>query len=231
MTSRSQFQGFPEGTFRFLSDIAANNNKAWFEANRKVYERCYLAPALKLVEALGPRLQEISKAVQFEARVNGSLFRIQRDIRFSKDKTPYKTHLDLWFWEGERRGWNTPSFFFRLPADGITLGAGMHQFGKDFLEPYRKAVVDQVTAPTLVSALEEVGRTGIYQIGGDTRKAGPRGYDPNHERAGLLLHDGLWAALECSIPPEVQSGDFVDYCAEHFRAMWPVNRWLLNLSP
>ncbi len=154
MTSKSHFQGFPEGTFRFLRDIAANNTKQWLDSNRPDYERYYLAPALTFVEALGPRLQEFSSTIRFEARVNGSLFRINRDIRFSKDKTPYKTHLDLWFWEGERRGWDTPSFFFRLTADKITLGAGIHHFSRDYLDTYRQAVVDDVTGPALILTLE-----------------------------------------------------------------------------
>ena len=71
--------------------------------------------------------------MQYEPRINGSLFRINRDIRFSKDKSPYKAHLDLWFWEGEHRGWESPGFFFRLTPTKLMLGAGMHQFPKEHL--------------------------------------------------------------------------------------------------
>ena len=86
--STSTFQGFPEGTIAFLGAISVNNSREWFEAHRADYEHYYLEPALAFVEALGPRLQQISETVQYEPRINGSLFRIQRDVRFSKDKTP-----------------------------------------------------------------------------------------------------------------------------------------------
>jgi len=102
------FAGFPDGTFRFLRGIAKDNSKDWFEAHRTDYEQSYVEPAKALVAELGPKLQKISPGVKIEPKVNGSLFRINRDVRFSKDKSPYKTHLDLWFWEAEHRGWDSP---------------------------------------------------------------------------------------------------------------------------
>lgn len=223
------FAGFPGGTFVFLEAIANNNNKKWFESHRADYDQFYLEPAIAFVTALGPRLRQISRTLQFEARVNGSIFRIQRDVRFSKDKTPYKPHLDLWFWEGTRRGWDAPAFFCRMTADSLILGAGMHRFEKDSLNSYRQAVINDTAGQKLLAALDEVRHAGPYEIGGVMRKTVPRGYDSGHERAGLLLHEGLWASLETNIPPEAHSSDFVDYCDRHFHATWPVNRWLLNL--
>ena len=231
--STSTFPGFPEGTIAFLGAITVNNSRDWFEAHRADYDQYYLEPALAFVEALGPRLRQISKTVRYEARINGSLFRIQRDIRFSKDKTPYKNHLDLWFWEGERRGWDTPGFFFRMTPDQLILGAGMHRLEKSSLDTYRQAIMDHEKGSALVAVLEEVRHSDLpadlYEIRGATRKSVPPGYDASHERAGLLLHEGITAHLEIPIPSEVHSPDFVDYCARHFRAMWPVNRWLLHM--
>ena len=74
-------------------------------------------PALAFVAAIGPRLQKISPSVAFEPKINGSLFRINRDVRFAKDKRPYKNHIDMWFWHGDKRGWASPGFFFRLAPD------------------------------------------------------------------------------------------------------------------
>src|SRR3954447_12759897 len=87
------FNGFPKETFAFLEGIAAHNEKAWFEDHRDLYEAGYVAPARAFVETLGPKLKKVSPTVQFEPKVNGSLSRINRDIRFSKDKRPYKDHL------------------------------------------------------------------------------------------------------------------------------------------
>ncbi len=108
------FTGFPKETFAFLSGLERNNTKAWFEGHRGDYEQFHLAPARAFVEAMAPGLKKISKTLNAEPKVNGSIFRINRDVRFSKDKRPYKTTLDLWFWEGEKRGWEAPGMFLRL---------------------------------------------------------------------------------------------------------------------
>ncbi|MSQ14697.1 MAG: DUF2461 domain-containing protein [Dehalococcoidia bacterium] len=228
MSSGKEFSGFPEGTFGFLRDISENNSREWFETHRREYEQYYLEPALDFIMELGPRLQEISSSVKFEPRVNGSLFRIHRDVRFSRDKTPYKNHLDIRFWEGERRGGKSPGFFFRMHHDQLMLGSGTHGFQKGQLEAYRQAVLDRDKGEGLVAVLENVRRAGPYEIGGATRKAVPRGFDPRHERADLLLHEGLWAGLEGEIPSEARSTDFIDYCIGHFSALQPINRWLLS---
>ena len=222
------FSGFPEGTFRFLRGLTKNNTKAWFDAHRDAYQAFYVDPARALVAAVGPRLQAVSPTVAYDPRVNGSLFRINRDVRFAKDKTPYKNHIDLWFWHGGRRGWGSPGFFFRLAADRLILGAGMHKFDKPRLDAFRNAVIDGRSGKALVKAIDQVKAAGPYAIGGGSRKTVPRGFDGTHERAGLLLHDGLWAEWDGAIDSSVSSVKFVDFCVGHFKAVWPVARWLLK---
>ena len=221
------FEGFPVETFRFLTDLTLHNDKAWFDANRKRYESLYLAPAIAFIEALGPRLQsELPGNVQYESRVNGSLFRINRDVRFSKDKTPYKNHIDMWFWQGERKGWESPGYYMRLLPDLMILGAGMHQFGKPGLDVFRQSVVDQDLGSRLVDTVTKVVQAGPYAISGKSRKTVPRGFDAAHPRARYLLHEGLHATLEQPVPPEAHSAGFVDYCLAHYKAMSPINTWL-----
>lgn len=221
----NRFEGFPDGTLRFLRGLAKNNSKAWFDAHRSDYDAFYVDPAKSFVESIGPRLQKVSKTIRYEARVNGSLFRINRDVRFSKDKTPYKAHLDLWFWEGDRRGWESPGFFFRLAPTKLILGAGMHQLSKEQLGTYRDAVVDERSGKALTKVAEQLRRTG-YEVGGATRKTVPRGFDPSHPRASLLLHEGLFATRESDVPRSVGAPNFVDECIAHFRAVAPVSKWL-----
>ena len=221
------FDGFPEATFRFLRGITKNNDKKWFEAHRDEYDAGYVEPAKAFVEAIGPRLRKISKTVQFEPRVNGSLFRINRDVRFGKDKTPYKNHIDLWFWHGDRRGWDSPGFFFRMFADELILGAGMHRFEKASLDAYREAVVAPKSGRELAKTVASLERAG-YRVGGATRKTVPRGFDREHERAPLLLYEGLFAEITRKPGKEARSPRFVDVCADHFAATWPVARWLLR---
>jgi uncharacterized protein (TIGR02453 family) len=223
MTER--FEGFPDGTLRFLRGLAKNNSKAWFDAHRADYDAFYVSAAKSFVEAIGPRLQKISKTVQYEPRVNGSLFRINRDVRFSKDKSPYKAHLDLWFWEGAHRGWESPGFFFRLAPTKLIVGAGMHQFPKAQLAGYRDAVLDDRAGKALMKLAEPLRRGG-YELGGATRKMVPRGFDSSHPRAGLLLHEGLHATWEAKVPASLGTAGFVDECLVHFRAAAPVAKWL-----
>jgi uncharacterized protein (TIGR02453 family) len=219
------FAGLPEETFRFLAGLAAHNDKAWFDAQRADYEQGYVAPAKALVAALGPRLQAIAPAVRWEPRVNGSIFRIHRDVRFSQDKTPYKPHLDLWFWEGDRRGWDTPGFFFRLFAERLILGAGMHKLENVPLERFRAAVLEPRSGAALERVLTRIA-AGPYRVGEPERRSLPRGFDKTHPRAALLLHEGLTATWEGAVPREARSGAFVDWCLGHWRALAPLSDWL-----
>jgi len=225
MSAAGDFAGFPGETFRFLAGLATHNEKAWFEANRALYEAGYVAPAKAFVAALGPRLRAIAPELNFEPRVNGSIFRINRDVRFSKDKTPYKPHLDLWFWEGERRGWETPGFFFRLHAGRLLLGAGLHHFDKTQLAAFREAVLDERAGSALEALLRKLTAAG-YTPGGPERKTVPRGFDKAHPRAALLLHEGLHAAWEGPVPREARSAAFVAWCAKHCARLHPVSAWL-----
>jgi uncharacterized protein (TIGR02453 family) len=221
---------FPAETHQFLGGLQRNNSKEWFEANRDLYEAGYVAPAREFVEAFGPRLRKISPTVRYEAKINGSIARINRDVRFSKDKRPYKDHLDLWFWHGEKRGWDRPGFFLRITLERLFLGTGMHQFDGKMLDDFRAAVLADKSGRALVAAVGKVKAAGAYEIGGASRKTVPRGYDSAHERAGFLLHEGLYAGLD--LPSETATArGFVDAAYAHFAATWPISKWLMEELP
>lgn len=222
-----RFSGFPGETFEFLRGIGANNDKSWFESNRDLYEAGYVAPGRAFVEAVGPRLQRISPAVRYEPKINGSISRINRDIRFSTDKRPYKDHLDLWFWHGDKRGWDCPGFYMRVTAETVMLGSGMHGLQKEQLAAFRDAVVDGPSGNALVSAIGMVRKSGPYEIGGGTRKTPPRGYRAPAGWAALLLHEGLYAGLEFPAD-EARKPDFAEEAVKHFAATWPVGEWLME---
>ena len=225
MASSSEFLGFPAGTQLFLAGISANNDRDWFNAHRADYEAFYVAPALAFIAAIGPRLvAEVAPEVQFEARINGSLFRINRDIRFSRDKTPYKDHLDMWFWQGSRKGWDSPGFFFRMLPGRLIVGAGMHRFGPQQLRAFRKAVIEEKAGSELAALRARLDQLGYES--GERSKSLPRGFDPNHPRADLLRMLGLVATLETPVPAQAASPDFVDYCLGHYKAVNPINDWL-----
>ena len=97
------FTGFPPETFAFLTGLIQNNTKQWFDDHRSDYDQYWVEPAKDFVAGIGPKLRAFAPNVNFEPKINGSIFRINRDVRFSNNKRPYKTTLDLWFWEGEKR--------------------------------------------------------------------------------------------------------------------------------
>ena len=185
---------------------------------------------MAFIEALAPRLRKIDPQIQVEPRVNGSILRINRDIRFSKDKSPYKDHLDLWFWTGDRKGWESSGFFFRLSPDRLLLGAGMHQFAAVVLPRYRAAVVDARKGAALVATVARLRKAG-YQVGTESYKRVPPGMPADHPRAALLRHGGLHAAWEGKLPGELGTEAFVPFAAKHFAALAPLHRWLKSMRP
>jgi uncharacterized protein (TIGR02453 family) len=219
------FNGFPPETLTFLKGIAAHNEKAWFDANRPLYEAGYVAPARTFVEALGPKLKTIAPGVQFEAKVNGSMSRINRDIRFSKDKRPYKEHLGLWFWHGDKRQWDVPGFWFELTPNHLQLGVGIYMLQGEALDAFRQSIIHPRSGKALLAAVAAL--KGKYEIGGKTRKLKPRGFDTDVDRADYLLYEGLYVHI--SLPAETAlKPRLVDTCVKHYQAMWPIGRWLLD---
>ena len=226
--SNGEFSGFGPGTFKFLRGLDANNQKTWFDAHRADYDDHYIAPAKALVAALGPRLQKLSKDIEYEPRVNGSIFRVNRDVRFSKDKTPYKPHIDLWFWHGERSGWNSPGVWFRLRPKEVILGVGMHALDKEQLVLFREAVLDDKRGKALDKLGNKLTQQG-YVLGGRDRKTVPRGFDREHPRAHWLLHSGLDFSVQGKVPKEARSAAFVGWCEAHVKKLWPLNTWLMQV--
>jgi uncharacterized protein (TIGR02453 family) len=221
----TRFRGFPEEGLRFLAALREHNDRGWFQQHREEYERFLLEPARDFVEAMGA---ELGPEVHADPRVNGSIFRINRDTRFSRDKRPYKDHLDLWFWQGAGPGRSCPGYWFRLTPERLMLGAGMHRFEGDLLTRYREAVADPKGGAELSRAAEQL--PDEYRLGGQTYKRIPAGYDADTDRADLLRHSGLYAGLELPLPPETHTPAFPAFCASHYRRMAPVQDWLVALT-
>ena len=228
--SEQEFQGFPKACLKFYKDLEKNNNKAWFDANRDVFDNSVMAPAREFVAAMGIRLQEITPGIIADPHVNRSIFRINRDVRFAADKSPYKTFLGIWFWEGTGPKMECSGYYFQLGAEGLFLGVGMYVFPKTMLGAYRESVVDPKHGSTLAKAISQVTAKGKYELGGKQYKKVPRGYDPAHKNAELLLHGGLFTMFESGAASEVHSAKLVDYCFSKFRDMEPVHRWLAAMT-
>ena len=230
MISSLPFAGFPKQTITFFRQLAQNNTKMWFDQNKEMYEQQVLVPARDFILALGLKLKKIAPGVQADPRVNKSLFRLNRDIRFSHDKTPYKTHLGLWFWEGSRPRMECSGFYFHLEPERFMLGIGLYALPKDTLEIYRRSVVHPKHGPALAKAIAGIKKNKDYYIGGQHFKKTPQGYDPSHKNAEYLLYDGLYAGRELPVSADLFSEGLVDLCFDHYKNMVPLHRWLLALT-
>ena len=232
MTDLLDFAGYPREGIEFLSQLAENNNREWFNARKATFQEYVQRPSQDFVVALGQRLKSVSPGVVYDTGLSGSgsILRIYRDTRFSKDKTPYNTYIRVVFWEGTRKKMENPSFFVRISPDGVGVFVGMHVFPKPFLTAYRDAVIDDGLGADLEAALASARGTGDYEIGGQHYKRVPRGYDPEHARAALLRHNGLYAHTGAIGPQVIQTPELVEVCARHCRNMAPLHQWLVTVG-
>lgn len=223
----SGFSGFPKQTLTFLRGVAKNNEKAWFDDHREDYERYWVEPAKGFVVAAGEALSKIAPGIRAEPKINGSIFRINRDVRFSADKRPYKDHLDFWFWEGERKH-AVSGFFMRITPKTLGIGVGAHGFDKDRLASYRKAVVDPSAGPTLAKAVASMERKG-YAVKGEHYKTLPRGFESDDAgQQRLLRYSALWIGEDQKPPKELHTPAIVKVVTGEWRRMAPLHRWLVD---
>lgn len=229
MPAKSTFEGFPRECVQFYVDVAKNNNKEWFAAHKSDYDRYVMAPARDFVYEMGKRLELITPNIVADPRVNKSIFRPYRDTRFSKDKTPYKTHLGIFFWAGGLAKMDCPGYYVHIEPPILMLGVGNHCFSKKLLGLYRDSVVDPTLGPALAQAVQAVQSKGNYEIGVEHYKKVPRGYDKEHPNARYLLYNGLTAAFTTDTLDALYSAKVLDVAFARFKDMSPMVEWLLTM--
>jgi uncharacterized protein (TIGR02453 family) len=226
-TTPIKFEGFSKETITFFKGLKKNNSREWFERRRPVYEAHVMGPAKAFVTAMGERLKTIAPHINAIPRINKSIFRLNRDTRFSMDPTPYKTNLGLLFWEGGTK-MEGPGFYFHLEPPDLWLGAGTWMFSDKQLVRYRRSVVDPKLGKELAKITNMVSALEGWEIGGKHYKRAPAGFDPGHPNAPLLLHNGLYAGFETAIPEEFFSDRLVDYCFDRYAPLLPLHHWLIK---
>ena len=207
----------------FLRELPSRD-KAWFDANRPAYQALVAQPAKAFVEAVTAELQnDLSPAIVGVPRVKGSISPINRDIRFSADKTPYKDHLLFRWWEGEDKK-TAPTLFVRLAADevGFATGAMLPS-----IERWREVIDAEATGAPLASAIAAlVAETGADIAGMDYKRV-PKPYAADHPRADLLRCKWLQVRWAQSFPDDVDDAQFAPRCAKQLMQCADVHRWLV----
>ena len=223
------FYGFTKETVRFFTALRKNNNREWFERNRETYETQVMGPAKAFVTAMGDRLKSIAPRIVAAPKVNKSIFRINRDTRFSLDPSPYKTNLGILFWDGVRPKMESSGFYFHLEPPSLWLGVGMYMIPDPLLGRFRKAVVDAKSGAEIGKIVAAIRAIPGFSVDGTHYKRVPAGFDPGHPNAELLKHKGLYAGFETKIPAEFFTAGLVDYCFERFAPLLPLHRWIMKL--
>ena len=160
--------------FRFLRELRAHNERTWFEANKARYLSVVRDPVLAFIEAVAPKLIAISPHVVADSRPSGgSLLRVYRDTRFSRDKTPYKTNVGLRFPHGAGKDIHGPGYYLHLAPDEVFMGAGMWHPDPDALHAVRQAIVKDP------KGWKRAQRSALTHTEESLRRA-PRGFDPEH---------------------------------------------------
>jgi uncharacterized protein (TIGR02453 family) len=233
-----KFTGFRPGALTFLRSLARNNKREWFEENKERYETEVKRPLRILVEELDARLGDI--APEMVGNPKRSIFRIYRDVRFSKDKSPYKTNAAAWFYHrdaghavGTQAVHGGAGFYFQIAPKECIVAGGIWMPPTAALKTLREAIVDDPDA--LRSILKHVAFKRAFGALSEEAvlKRTPRGFDPDHPAADLLRFKSFTVSTELS-EREVLDPKLPDIVAKQYATMLPFVRWLnrvLGLPP
>ncbi len=200
----------------FYADLAANNAKPWWDENRGTYDKQLKPAALALLDDLAPDIAEIAGEP-----VKPKLFRPHRDVRFSKDKTPYKTHLHM-MWTYDSGARQNPVFFFGIGIDYVTVGAGMMGFEKPVLEDWRKFV--DLDTKRILGIMEGIADHG-FNPREPALKRVPSAYAVDHPAGHLLRMKGCVATTDIGAPTDLRSA-----ILQGFKNVAPLNHLLLQIA-
>ena len=226
----AEFTGFPTAALTFLKGLAAHNDREWFEARRETYEQSLREPMKALVEEMDARLATL--APEITGTVKGSMFRIHRDIRFSKNKAPYKTNAACWFYHRDSRGnvgqdavHGGAGMYFHLEPRACFAGGGVWMPPAPVLKRIRGALdVGHEEFNALVSARQFRKLFGELSTEAVLKRM-PRGFDSDHPAGDWLRYQSFTAG--CAIKQaEVTSAALADRLEEVFRTITPLVRWL-----
>ncbi len=204
------FEGFPVAALDFYDDLEVDNTKSFWEAHRATYDEAVRAPMAALCAALEPEFGE------------AKVFRPYRDVRFAKDKTPYKTHQGGFVQAGPATGW-----YVQVSAAGVRVGVGYYHAEKEPLAAIRRGIDDDLDGAELLRIVRRLQQAG-WELGGDTLRTTPRGYGADHPRIDLLRHRSMTFAKDYGFAEVVHTPALLDLVRKDWRAGRPLVEWVLS---
>ncbi|MCX4245117.1 DUF2461 domain-containing protein [Paraliomyxa miuraensis] len=208
------FAGFPVDLFQFLAELALSNEREWFEPRKQRYEDSVRGPALAFIRAMGTRLPEISTHfVAIDKKVGGSLMRVHRDVRFSSDKSPYKTNVGIQFRHATGKDVHAPGLYLHLEPGQCFLAVGLWHPEPEALSKIRARILDRPDAWQRIR--DDPTFRGVFELQGEALKRPPRGIDPEHPHVEDLKRKDHIAVATMDVSL-VQGPTAVDEIARRF---------------
>lgn len=208
MSEAAVFTGFPVAALDFYDDLEVDNTKSFWEKHKSVYNEAVRGPMTALCAALAPEFGE------------AKVFRPYRDVRFAKDKTPYKTNQGAYVGVGPATGW-----YVEVSARGVRTGAGFYEASAPRLAAIRAAIDDERRGTELQGILSKLEKAG-WEVGGDRLKTTPRGYAADHPRIDLLRHRSMTIGRSHGFEPVVHTPELLDVVRDDWRALRPFVEWV-----
>ena len=208
MASTMEFAGFPEAALDFYDDLETDNTKSFWAQHKDVYDSAVRAPMTALVAELE---DEFGTA---------KIFRPYRDVRFAKDKTPYKTHQGAFVPRGPATGW-----YVEVSAPGVRIGVGFYEASSPRLNQIREAIAEDRRGHELEQIIGRLQAKG-WTLGGDKLKTSPRGYDADHPRIELLRHKSMTLGKSYGFAPVIHTSELLTMVREDWREATPFVQWV-----
>lgn len=215
---------FTKATFTFLDELAANNNRAWFEENKPRYEALVREPALDFIEAMDPVLTKFAPNFRAEPRkMGGSLMRVFRDTRFSRDKTPYKTNIGIQFRHALGKDIHAPGFYLHIATDECFFAAGCWHPESDALGKIRDLIAEK--PDQWFAARDDKEFAAQWELWGDGLKRPPRGYAADHPAIADIKRKDFVGLASLSFAEATGTG-LVKLAGKRFAAATPFMQFL-----
>jgi uncharacterized protein (TIGR02453 family) len=220
----ARFEGFADSDARFFHTLATHQDREWFQAHKREYEEGWVAPMNALLGEVREKIRPFFRRYDLG---DPKVFRIFRDVRFSKDKSPYKTHIGGYIpLKRAGAGAELPAPLYVHFGTETMIGAGHHMMDPKQLDRYRNAVLDERRGKELVTILTRLKKAGFTIESHEMLKNVPRGMDPEHPRADLLKRKALTAAFPKLPKQLIVSRKLIDWLAEETRHVAPLVEWL-----
>jgi uncharacterized protein (TIGR02453 family) len=225
-----EFTGFSKKALEFLESIRQNNNKEWFEAHKEEYKQLILNPSRAFVLEMGEHLMALEPTINYEPKINKSLFRIYRDTRrMGANKLPIKHRIGIIFWQGNAKRLQSSAFYMHFSPDELLVAVGVRWFEKPMLDAYREYIKDDANRAKLANILESITSKGYTTIEKGYKRY-PRGFSADMKNVELSLYKGM-ATTKTLDPHLIEDGEkLIDTLYKIYEDMLSLQQFMYEVS-